>query len=91
VSDTGPGIRPEDMPRLFQEFSQVDSSTSRRSGGTGLGLVLCKSFIELHGGTIGAEAVPGHGSTFWMMLPEDGPVRLGTAYATPSPAESAAP
>ena len=81
VSDTGPGIRPEDMPRLFQEFSQVDSSTSRKSGGTGLGLVLCRRFVELHGWTIGAESVPGHGSTFWMLLPEDGPLRLGDAYA----------
>ena len=81
VSDTGPGIKPEDMPRLFQEFSQVDSSTSRQSGGTGLGLVLCRRFVELHGGTIGAESVPGHGSTFWMLLPEDGPLRLSDAYA----------
>jgi signal transduction histidine kinase len=85
VSDTGPGIKPEDMPRLFQEFSQVDSSTSRKSGGTGLGLVLCKRFIELHGGTIGAESVPGHGSTFWIMLPEEGPVRMGESIRGVTP------
>ena len=79
VSDTGPGIKTEDMPKLFQEFSQVDTSTSRRSGGTGLGLVLCRRFVELHGGTIGAESVFGHGCTFWMMLPEDGPIRFPVA------------
>jgi len=75
VSDTGVGIRPEDMSRLFLEFSQVDSSTSRPVQGTGLGLALCKKFVELHGGTIGAESVHGKGSSFWFILPVDGPVR----------------
>ncbi len=75
VGDTGPGIKPEDMGRLFQEFSQVAQSLARTSGGTGLGLVLCKRFVELHGGTIGAESLHGHGSTFWFLLPVDGPVR----------------
>jgi signal transduction histidine kinase len=75
VSDTGIGIRPEDMGKLFQEFSQVDSSSSRRAQGTGLGLALCKQFVELHGGTIGAESVPGVGSSFWFLLPVDGPFR----------------
>jgi two-component system, chemotaxis family, sensor kinase Cph1 len=63
------------MPKLFQEFSQVDSSASRQAQGTGLGLALCKKFVELHGGTIGAESVPGRGSTFWFILPAEGPVR----------------
>jgi signal transduction histidine kinase len=75
VGDTGPGIKPEDMGLLFQEFSQVDVSPSRRHEGTGLGLVLCRRFVELHGGTIGAESVYGHGSTFWFLLPVDGPIR----------------
>ena len=75
VSDTGIGIRPEDMSRLFLEFSQVDSSSSRQVQGTGLGLALCKKFVELHGGTIGAESVYGKGSSFWFILPVDGPVR----------------
>jgi signal transduction histidine kinase len=75
VSDTGPGIRPEDMPKLFREFSQVDESLSRAKGGTGLGLALSKRLIELHGGTVGAESVFGQGSTFWFILPIEGPVR----------------
>jgi signal transduction histidine kinase len=75
VADTGIGIRPEDMPRLFQEFSQVDSSASRQAQGTGLGLALSRKLVELHGGTIGAESLPGRGSTFWFILPADGPVR----------------
>jgi len=74
VSDTGIGIRPEDTVKLFQEFSQVDSSASRQQQGTGLGLALSKRFVELHGGTIGAESIFGRGSTFWFILPVEGPL-----------------
>jgi signal transduction histidine kinase len=77
VSDTGIGILPEDMPRLFQEFTQVDSSPSRQAQGTGLGLALSRRFVELHGGAIGAESVPGRGSSFWFILPVEGPMRRG--------------
>ncbi len=77
ISDTGIGIAPQDMSKLFQEFSQVDSSPSRQAQGTGLGLALCKKFVELHGGTIGADSVPGRGSSFWFILPADGPIRRG--------------
>lgn len=75
VTDTGIGINPEDMPKLFQEFTQVDTSASRRVQGTGLGLALCKKFVEAHDGTIGAESIHGRGSTFWFILPTDGPLR----------------
>jgi signal transduction histidine kinase len=79
VTDEGIGIKREDLPKLFQEFSQVDSSSSRRAQGTGLGLALCKKFVELHGGTIGADSVYGRGAAFWFLLPADGPVRRSTA------------
>ena len=79
VSDTGVGIQPEDMPKLFLEFSQVDSSASRQAQGTGLGLALCRKFVEMHGGTIGAESVPGRGTTFWFILPTEGPTRRRVA------------
>ena len=75
VSDNGLGIRTEDMSKLFVEFSQVDSSPSRRVQGSGLGLALCKRFVELHGGQIGAESMYNFGSTFWFILPADGPLR----------------
>jgi signal transduction histidine kinase len=75
VIDEGVGIKREDMSKLFQEFSQVDSSSSRRAQGTGLGLALCKKFVELHGGTIGADSVYGKGTAFWFLLPAEGPLR----------------
>ncbi len=73
VTDTGIGIAPGDQIRLFTEFTQVDASYSRRYEGTGLGLALCKRFVDLHGGRIGVESVKGKGSTFWVELPVDGP------------------
>ncbi|HUR95934.1 MAG TPA: PAS domain S-box protein, partial [Gemmatimonadales bacterium] len=75
VADSGIGIATEDMPKLFQEFSQVESSASRHAQGTGLGLALSKKFVEMHGGTIGAESVLTRGSTFWFILPVTGPMR----------------
>jgi signal transduction histidine kinase len=78
VTDEGIGIKRQDMPKLFQEFSQVDSSSSRRAQGTGLGLALCKKFVEMHGGTIGADSIYGKGATFWFLLPAEGPVRRAT-------------
>lgn len=69
VKDTGIGIRPEDLPRLFREFEQLDSGASRRYEGTGLGLALTKKFVELQGGTIGVKSTYGRGSTFSVVLP----------------------
>ena len=62
----------------------MDSSASRQQQGTGLGLALSKRFVELHGGTIGAESIYGRGSTFWFILPVDGPLSVQAASA-PSP------
>jgi signal transduction histidine kinase len=75
VIDTGIGIQAADMAKLFREFSQVDSSFTRKQQGTGLGLALSKNFVEMHGGAIGVDSIPGTGSTFWFILPVDGPVR----------------
>jgi two-component system phosphate regulon sensor histidine kinase PhoR len=69
ITDTGPGIEPRHLPRVFERFYRVDSGRSRDMGGTGLGLSIVKHLVETMGGTIGVESTPGRGSTFWFTLP----------------------
>ena len=69
VRDTGIGFDDKTAQRLFDAFTQADSSTTRRYGGTGLGLAVCKTLIELMGGTIGCHGTEGSGATFWVEIP----------------------
>lgn len=79
VQDTGIGIAPEDLRKLFRPFRQLDMSSTRSAGGTGLGLSLCKAFVEAHGGQIGVRSTPGQGSTFWFSLPAENSAARKTA------------
>jgi signal transduction histidine kinase len=73
IRDTGPGIAESDQARIFEEFQQVDNSSTRKKGGTGLGLAISRRIVEMHGGTIAVESQLGAGATFRIDLP----IRLG--------------
>jgi signal transduction histidine kinase len=80
VKDTGVGIAPEDQEAVFEEFRQVGAS-DKKAEGTGLGLALCRKFVELHGGQIWVKSEVGHGSTFTFTLP----IRGGGQAVSPHP------
>jgi signal transduction histidine kinase len=69
VSDTGPGISPDDVERIFEEFDQGSGAATQHVDGTGLGLPLSRKFVELHGGRLWVESTVGAGSTFRFTLP----------------------
>ena len=75
VADTGIGINPQALDRMFEPFTQADASTTRNYGGTGLGLAIARELAERMGGTIGASSEPGRGSSFWFELPLAAPAR----------------
>jgi two-component system sensor histidine kinase BaeS len=71
VSDTGIGMEPADLARIFDRFYRTDQSRTRDSGGSGLGLAIVRDLVSAMGGSIGAESVPGHGSVFRVSLPRE--------------------
>ena len=71
VTDTGIGMTPEQLERLFERFAQADESTTRKFGGTGLGLAITRAFCRLLGGDIGVTSEPGHGTTFTIRIPAE--------------------
>jgi two-component system sensor histidine kinase/response regulator len=75
VRDNGPGVPPEYQERIFEKFGQVEARANRQKHSTGLGLTFCKLAVEAHGGSVGVESEVDKGSTFWFVLPKDGPAR----------------
>lgn len=75
IQDSGIGIGPEHLPRLFEKFFQVDPSTTRERGGAGLGLAISKALVDAHEGRMGVESALGNGTTFWLELPRPAPAQ----------------
>ena len=84
VTDTGIGMTPEQMGKLFQEFAQASSSTASKYGGTGLGLVISRRFCQMMGGDITVESEHGRGSTFMIRLPRIVDAAKETVLAQPA-------
>jgi len=84
VADTGIGMTPEQLGRIFEAFAQAESGTSKKYGGTGLGLAISKLFCEMMGGRISVGSTPGHGTTFTVRLPVDSSARTTTPPAAES-------
>jgi signal transduction histidine kinase len=86
VRDTGAGIPPEQLPRIFEKFYQADNQRAARAGGTGLGLAIAKEIVEAHGGSISCESTLGVGTTFTIRLPARAARRSMAQFATPADA-----
>ena len=86
VSDTGAGIPPEQLPRIFQKFYQADNQAKASAKGSGLGLAIAKEIVEAHGGTISAQSTVGQGATFRIILPVAADVRRSGQFPTRQPA-----
>ncbi|MCA9570296.1 MAG: response regulator, partial [Myxococcales bacterium] len=96
VDDSGPGVAPEDIPRLFRIFAQLDSGDARQAEGTGLGLALTRELVEGMGGAVGVERSPDGGARFWLEVPADASVTASrdvllhtSSWALPAQREAA--